>query len=279
MGMKFTVFSFLLFLSSVLLAQNITVMSYNIKCDYGQQDADKWDNRKSEMVELINRYNPDILGEQEAVPTQMEFLDSALNAYSYIGVGRDNGENKGEYSAIFYKINRLTVLEQNTFWLSKTPNKPTKGWDAACYRVCTYGFFEDKATKQKFWVFNTHFDHKGNEARTKSAQLIIDRINQLNTFNYPVFITGDFNLTPESRPIEIIKKEFEDTRDISEKIHDGSENTYNGFTENISKRIDYIFVKNVNVLSHRHIDDKLKNNRWISDHLPVFIEVLLKNDK
>ena len=264
----------LLAITQTAFSQATKIMTYNIKCDYTTQGENTWNSRKGEMVELINYYAPDIFGVQEAVPGQMVYLDSCLSNYAYIGVGRDDGNNKGEYSAIFYDSMKFSVHNANTFWLSETPEKVSKGWDAAFERICTYGLFTNKKSNEEFWVFNTHFDHIGMEARKNSVELIIKKTKQLNTLKLPVVIMGDFNLTPETEPIQLMKKEFDDSKDISLKAFYGPIGTFNGFTEQIVKtRIDYFFTRKVQVLSHTHIDDRLKNGKWVSDHLPVLIEI------
>ncbi|HNU60249.1 MAG TPA: endonuclease/exonuclease/phosphatase family protein, partial [Aquaticitalea sp.] len=141
---------------------------------------------------------PDVLGVQEAMPNQMKDMDSLLVDYGFVGVGRDDGKDLGEYSAIFYHKHKLRIVESATFWLSQTPDKVSMGWDAACNRVCTYALFEDKVSNEQFWVFNTHFDHIGVEARKNSTLLILDKIEQITGGNKPVFLMGDFNMEPDN---------------------------------------------------------------------------------
>ena len=211
-----------------VLSQDLKIMSYNIKLDYPKEGKNSWTNRKPFMVNQIKFYEPDVLGVQEAMPNQMKDLDSLLTDYSFVGVGRDDGKDEGEYSAIFYKKNDLEVVKSSTFWLSQTPNKVSMGWDAVCNRVCTYALFQHKKTKETFWVFNTHFDHVGEVARQKSATLILERISTLNTKNYPVLLMGDFNLEPDSKPIQIITSTLDDSKNIA-KLAFGPEGTFNGF--------------------------------------------------
>lgn len=257
-------------------SQEIKVMTYNIKCDYNPNVDNNWNSRKDGMLKLINHYSPEIMGVQEAVPSQMEFLDSALTEYDFIGVGRDDGKKKGEFSAIFYNKTRYKVIKENTFWLSETPNKVSVGWDAALERICTYGLFENLETNSKFWVFNTHFDHIGDEARKNAAALIIQKARELNSDLFPIFIMGDFNLTPETEPIQLLMQTYNDSKLHSLEPPYGPEGTFNNFSDsNISTRIDYIFVEKVKVFSHTHIDDRLQSGKWISDHLPVLIEAQL----
>jgi len=258
-----------------LHSQEIKVMTYNIKYDNLNDTVNNWNDRKEKLVELIEHYNPSFIGMQEALHRQVIYIDSSLTNFAYIGAGRENGKQKGEYSEIHYDSTQYKVLEQNTFWLSETPEKVSIGWDAALERICTYGLFENKETGKKLWVFNTHFDHKGEKAREKSAQLIIDRINQINTDELPVVLTGDFNLAPDEKPIQNIKKHMEDGQEITKSPFYGPSGTFNGFDPErvLDRRIDYIFVEIIAVENYLHIDDRLENLKYISDHFPVLITV------
>jgi len=265
-------------ISFSVTSQELKIMSYNIKLDYPKEGKNSWTNRKSFMVNQIKFYEPAILGVQEALPNQMKDLDSLLTDYNFVGVGRDDGKDKGEYSAIFYKKSKLKVVQSSTFWLSQTPEKVSMGWDAVCNRVCTYALFQDKKTEEKFWVFNTHFDHVGKEARKKSAVLILEKIKSLNTKNYPVFLTGDFNMEPSHESVTRIKQTLKDAKEITE-LDFGPEGTFNGFhfDQPVTRRIDYIFVsENVKVNKYAVLSDNW-NMQYPSDHLPVFIEAKLTN--
>jgi len=264
-----------------VLSQDLKIMSYNIKLDYPKEGKNSWTKRKSFMVNQIKFYEPDVLGVQEAMPNQMKDMDSLLTDYSFVGVGRDDGKNEGEFSAIFYKNKELNVLQSSTFWLSQTPDKVSMGWDAVCNRVCTFALFQHKKTKETFWVFNTHFDHVGEVARQKSAALILKKINTLNTKNYPVLLMGDFNLEPDSKPIQTITSILDDSKNIA-KLAFGPEGTFNGFNfdKTVKRRIDYIFVSKSSILVKKYA--VLSDNwdlKYPSDHLPVFITFqFLKKD-
>lgn len=261
-----------------VLSQDLKIMSYNIKLDYPKEGKNSWTNRKPFMVNQIKFYEPGVLGVQEAMPNQMKDLDSLLTDYSFVGVGRDDGKDEGEYSAIFYKKNDLEVVKSSTFWLSQTPDKVSMGWDAVCNRVCTYALFQHKETKKKFWVFNTHFDHVGKEARTKSAVLILDKIKGLNIENHPVFLTGDFNMEPNHESIDYITQTLKDSKEVTE-LDFGPEGTFNGFhfDQPVTRRIDYVFVsEDVEVNKYAVLSDSW-NMQYPSDHLPVLIEAKLTN--
>lgn len=260
---------------TLLSSQNINLISYNIRYDNKGDTINNWNDRKATMAALIQHYDADIVGTQEGLHHQITYLDSALPGFSYLGVGRDDGKEKGEYTAIFYNTDKFKVLKTNTFWLSETPEKVSVGWDAALERICTYALFEDLDTKKQFWVFNTHFDHIGTKARTNSAQLIYKKINEINTDDLPVILMGDLNLTPDTEAIQFFKKYLTDAKDISKKPFYGPVGTFNGFKQDriLKDRIDYFFVKNVKVLSYTHIDDRMANNKHISDHLPVLMTI------
>lgn len=254
------------------------VMSYNIRLDIASDGDNRWDNRKELLATQVKFHDPDFLGVQEALPQQMQYLDNTLTDYKPIGVGRDDGKDKGEYSAIFYKDKKFKMLQQSTFWLSPTPGVPSKGWDAAYNRVCTYGLFENRDTKQKIWVFNTHFDHVGNVARVESVKLILGKIKELNKENLPFVVMGDFNLEPETDAVTEIKKELVDTHDAA-KLTFGPTGTFNAFEfhKPVTKRIDYIFIPKTGLETKKYaILSDSKDCRYPSDHLPVFVELIVK---
>ncbi|HET8737791.1 MAG TPA: endonuclease/exonuclease/phosphatase family protein [Pricia sp.] len=255
--------------------QETKVMTFNIKYDNVNDTVNNWNDRREKLVELIEHYGPSFIGTQEGLHHQVAYIDSSLTGFSYIGVGRDDGQEKGEFSPIHYDSTQYKVLKKGTFWLSKTPDIPSVGWDAALERICTYGLFENRDSGDKLWIFNTHFDHKGDIAREKSAQLIVHTIQELNTENQPVVLMGDFNLTPDTKGIQNIKKYMKDGLEISKAPFYGPTGTFNGFDPNrkLDRRIDYIFVKGLEVKNYLHIDDRMENNKHISDHLPVLATI------
>lgn len=257
-------------------AQNLKFITYNIRYDNPNDGPNAWPNRKAMLTAQLAFYEPDVFGLQEALPHQVDQIANALPQYTYVVLARD-GEGKGEASPIFYKKTRFNLLQQNTFWLSETPEKISKGWDAALNRICTYVLLKDKKSKQKFWVFNTHLDHMGELARTKSIQLILSQIQKLNTANYPVFLMGDFNTEPAAERIINLKKEMNDSFEVSLEKPFGPSGTFNGFKHNeaVTSRIDYVFVsknKEILVLKSAVLSDS-QNLYYPSDHLPVYIEI------
>ncbi len=266
-----------LFFVIALSAQELSVMTYNIKLDYPKEGENSWTNRKPFFINLLKFHEPDILGVQEAMPNQMKDMDSLLTEYNFVGVGRDDGKDEGEYSAIFYKQNKFNVLESSTFWLSQTPDKVSMGWDAVCNRVCTYALFQNKITDKKFFVFNTHFDHVGEQARIESASLILKKIMQINTNNLPVILMGDFNLEVESEAIQSILKTYNDTHIVA-NISFGPTGTFNGFEfeKPVVSKIDFVFTsKYIKVLKSGILSDSY-DCHYPSDHFPVYVEMNLE---
>ena len=256
---------------------DLKIMSYNIRLDVKSDGENWWEVRKDKVAGLINYYEPDFVGLQEVLHRQLLYLKDSLKGYAYIGVGRDDGKEAGEYSCIFYKKDLYTVIEQSTFWLSPTPDQPSKGWDAALNRVCTYGLFKSRKTKELFWVFNTHFDHIGKEARLESAKLIISTIEEKNAGkHYPVFVTGDFNSKPEEEPAQYMMSKMENCRQAGALVY-GSADTWNAFKfgEKPSGCIDYIFsshYKYTRVLKFATITDSY-DMKYPSDHFPVMATI------
>jgi len=267
---------FILFtISSSIYSQPHTIISYNIRYDNNWDVENSWKIRRMKISQKLIQYSPSIVGIQEGLLNQVQYIDSSLINYDYVGVGRDDGKEKGEFCAIYFDTTRYVLLKNSTFWLSETPDTISVGWDAALERICTYGLFKDRITRKAFWVFNTHFDHIGIIAREKSSELILKRINKINRQSLPVILMGDFNSIPNSPPVKEIITELSDALQISLETLQGPRGTFNGFNEDlpIEQRIDYIFTNRLKVLSYTHINDRLDNNRHISDHLPVMIKI------
>ncbi|MFV5690139.1 endonuclease/exonuclease/phosphatase family protein [Flavobacterium sp. ZT3R25] len=270
---------FFLLMSLFSYGQTLKVMTYNIRLDVASDGENDWNHRKDYFTSQIQFYEPDIFGVQEARPNQVIDITTALLHYDNVGNGRE-GIVKGESSNIFYKKERFRVKESNTFWLSETPNEISKGWDAAYNRVCTYALFKDLKTKQLFWVFNTHLDHIGEDARTKGIQLILSKIKELNTKKYPVIFMGDFNSEPNEDRIIGLKKIMNDCKEVSVEKPFGPSGTFNNFIHNepVTKLIDYIFISKNSIFKvqkYAVLSDS-KNVRYPSDHLPVYVEINLK---
>lgn len=271
-----SLFGLLLFLVPTPGSGQTNVMTYNLRYANPEDGDNYWELRKAEVAALILYYQPDILGIQEGLLPQVTYLDKTLEHYSYVGVGRDDGQEKGEYSAIFYKHDRFEVVETHTYWLSESPAVPSVGWDAALERIVTYAMLKDKQTGVTFPVFNTHFDHAGAEARYHSAELILRLVKQNHAESGQVVVMGDMNSEPGEAPVALFSEMLNDSFLISETPPYGPPGTYNRFNIALvpQRRIDYVFTQGFTVLSYRQIDDRRNNGLYVSDHLPV--QVLLK---
>lgn len=255
-------------------------MTFNIRLNTSDDSLNAWPYRKDIAASQVKFFEIHVLGVQEALYDQMLDLQQRLPQYKYAGVGREDGNTKGEFSAIFYDTMRLQFLQGKTFWLSQTPGVAgSKGWDAALPRIVTWCLFEDKISRKKFYAFNTHFDHMGQVARAESAKLLLQKVKEI-AGNMPVIITGDFNANSDDEPIKIIVDKtnpdhLTDTKEVSVTPHYGPDGTFNGFTnsETSDKAIDHIFIKNgFKILKHATISESW-NGRFSSDHFPVYARV------
>lgn len=260
--------------------QEIRVMTYNIRYDNPDDGVNQWSNRKERVANLIQFNKADVFGLQEALHHQLTWLDEHLPEYDWVGVGRTDGKLEGEFSPIFYNTQHMEKLESDTFWLSPTPDKPSKGWDAALPRICTWVRLRDRNTGKEFIVFNTHFDHRGEQARQESAKVILQKISEIAGEDTPVILTGDFNTQPGTKPYNIITQQLNDAFQSSNTPHYGPKATYldegGGFSVSSGeggRRIDYIFTnQSVKVLRHGIISS-FRDGRFPSDHLPVAADV------
>ena len=259
-------------IATIVSSQTIKVMSYNIRLDVASDGVNQWSNRKEKLPALIQKYDPDLVGLQEAMHHQLMDILTALPQYGYIGVGRDDGKEKGEYSAILYRKDRFEVESSKTTWLSKTPDVPgSKDWDAAITRILTRGKFKDKKTGKEFMYFNTHFDHIGKEARKNSAEIIVAEVKRESL---PVLVTGDFNSQVTEDPYKIISASIDDARPPS-----STQGTFCTFKVNGQEctLIDHIFSKNFKRKNYQVIMDN-DGTYYPSDHLPVMAEFSLSSD-
>ena len=254
----------------------LSVVTYNIRLDVDSDEADNWHHRKNDMVHYIDSLKPDFLGLQEALHHQLTFLDDGLIDYAYIGVARDDGIAAGEYSPILYDSTRWSCLESGTLWLSETPEKVSRGWDAACNRVLTYGFFRGLGD-QDILVCNTHLDHVGVVAREESVNLILSILEQ-KARGWPTMLMGDFNLDPSSPLYGELTARLEDAALSGAEINDRDAGTFNGFktgTEH-TRRIDYIFTTNgLKVIDYKVDHPLTSSGRQVSDHFPVSVKLIL----
>jgi endonuclease/exonuclease/phosphatase family metal-dependent hydrolase len=257
----------LLFLASCSVKpETIRIMSYNIRLSLVDDGEHNWNIRKPASVEMVKTLQPDVFGVQEPVWEQINFLLDSLPAYAKLGVAREDGDSLGEFSAIFYLKDKFEVLREGNFWLSKTPDVPSLGWDAAYKRIVTWGAFKNKETENIFYIFNTHFDHLGKVARQESACLLIDRIREITVDAPVIFITGDFNATIDDPLFEPVKAHFLNVR--QEAPLTDTISTYNGWGTYDGAPIDHIFYRGAKALSFRTVTDNF-GVPYVSDHYPV----------
>ena len=183
----------LLFSGIEIAAQEMRVATFNLRYANPKDSGNLWADRVPVVAALIEFHDFDIFGTQEALPGQVNDLQNLLPGYSWYGVGRDDGKDKGEHSSIFFKKDKYQVINKGDFWLSQTPDKPSLGWDAiCCFRICSWIKFKDTKTAKEFYFFNVHYDHQGVKAREESSKLMLQKINEI-AGSAPVILTGDFN--------------------------------------------------------------------------------------
>lgn len=262
----------------------INAMTFNIRYDNPSDLQNAWPNRKPLVSSTVRFHKIDIAGMQEALNGQVKDLEGLLPEYSWLGVGREDGKVAGEYNPIFFLKSRLRVLAQATFWLSETPETPgSRGWDAACNRIVTWARFEDQLNKQTFFFFNTHFDHVGEVARLKSAELLLRKIVEIAGAE-PVVLTGDFDCTTDDATYhELVMGDGKtpglvDTLRLSKTGHYGGTQSFNGFNIELDpgNTIDFIFVRNVKAVLRHGILAEIWDGKFASDHYPVMAEILAR---
>ena len=263
-------------------ASRLRVMTFNIRFNNPNDGPNAWPERRDDVAALIRDSDLDVVGLQEALHDQIKDLEHRLPDFEWYGVGRDDGADGGEFVPIFYRRDRFAVLEATSFWLSETPDVPgTKSWDSSLPRVTTRMRLKDRATGRIVIVYNTHFDHRGRDARAESAKLLLARI-AAEAAGEPVILTGDFNTRMDSEPYRLLAEKsgetipLRDSRLVSATPAEGPNSTWNGFEEiALNARIDFIFVgSGLDVRSHRTIDQRRAGDRFLSDHLPVLAEVV-----
>jgi endonuclease/exonuclease/phosphatase family metal-dependent hydrolase len=279
--MKKPVLLFLIFLTTIIAGYTqkpMNVITYNIRLNTPSDKENAWPNRREDVIRLLKTSKADLFSVQEALYDQVMNLKEGMTGFDYVGVGRDDGNINGEFSAIYYDSGRFELMESGTFWLSQTPQIPSKSWDAALNRICTWARLKEKENHRTFYVFNTHFDHKGVQARKKSAELILKKIVEIADRKDPVLLTGDFNLTPKEKPLELIRQKLKDSRQVSKTVPRGPVGTFNGWdTKSVPEnRIDYIFVNKLFVVNNYSTLTDSREGRYFSDHFPVLTELQFK---
>lgn len=252
----------------------IKVMSYNIRYGNADDGTNSWKFRYPLTAMMLMDQKPDVVGMQEPLKYQLDYIKEYVKPYKYVGVGREDGKTEGEYSPIFYNSKKISLVKWGFFWLSETPDKPGKGWDARHPRTAVWAILKDKTSGRKFIAVNTHLDHRGKEAQEKGAALIVERIARINRDNLPVVLTGDFNLGQDSPLMSPIENAYVNTRRTALRSDDGA--TFNGWGKSKSKvQIDHIYQTGFQRCQEFSvITKKYENRAFISDHYPIVAELV-----
>ena len=275
---KFSLFIVLfscLYTGAISQQNHLIVGTFNVRYDNAGDTGNLWKDRAPVAAALIRFHQFDIVGTQEGLINQINDLQNALPQYAHYGIGRDDGKDKGEHSAIFYKKALYTVLDSGDFWLSEHPEKPGFGWDARNNRICSWLKLKRKSDKKTFFVFNVHYDHRGVTARKESSKLILKKIAEI-AGNQPVVFTGDFNGTKESEWYQ----EINNSATLKDALLTAPDPYINNGSFNSFKRdnpateiIDHIFItKDFKVKRYGILTDTY-HGRFPSDHYPVLVEL------
>ena len=249
---------------------DLKVMSYNIRLGIGKDGTNSWEFRYPATALMIEDQQPDVFGVQEAHDFQILFIKENFRHYDCVGVGREDGKSKGEHMSIFWNKKNISLIKSGTFWLSETPDKPSKGWDAHCKRTATWALMKDKRTGKKFYFVNTHLDHRGKLAQKNGLALIVSRIDEINPQGYPMVLTGDFNVKPNNPVLTDLDKIMQSSRKVAKKTD--NHQTFNGWGKAKSDAvIDYIYVSGFSdCIEYQTVTKPYAERKFISDHYPIF---------
>lgn len=284
--MKKLVFSLFALLIALSASAGIRVMSYNIRLGVAKDGDNAWELRKEATPAMLRDIRPDVFGVQEAYDFQIQYILEQCPEYKSVGVGREDGVSKGEHMSLFYDSTRIELIEWGTYWLSETPDEPSKGWDAACKRTATWALLREIATGNRFYMVNTHLDHKGVVARREGLALIYRKIQQMNPGGVPMVLTGDFNVLPDNECLTDISKLMRNARDYADETDvNGS---FNGFGVNaytsgdpgkeydpkVATPIDYIYYSGFRKCPRfKVVNNPYAGKKFISDHYPIYADI------
>jgi endonuclease/exonuclease/phosphatase family metal-dependent hydrolase len=261
------------------ICEPLRVMSYNIRLDLESDGINRWSNRRDQFIGQIRLMQPAILGLQEVVPGQKANLEKALPGYYFLGVARDDGRAKGEFSNLAIRRDIFRVRSSGTFWLSPTPGVPSKGWDAAYPRIATWAKLVRRSDGRRFLALNTHFDHIGETARLQSARQIAAWLSAQRQAGESVIVTGDLNTEPGTPPIRELTNSalgLRDAHEASQTPRIGPDGTFNAFVmvPNESRRIDYVLASPALTVEHYAVLAwQGEGGRPASDHFPVVADL------
>jgi endonuclease/exonuclease/phosphatase family metal-dependent hydrolase len=265
---------------AVVAKEPFRVMTYNVRYLNSHDRLDLWSMRRSKVIETIA--TADVVGLQEVTVTQLHDLQKGSPELTWYGVGRDDGKEGGEFAPIGYRHDRFEPMDHGTLWLSETPEVVgSKGWDAALPRTMTWMVLRRKSDRAEFLVINSHFDHRGAQAREESGRLVANEVDQ-RAESLPAIVMGDFNASPDSEPLKALQAgkrvPLLDARDMVEGKPTGPTGTWNGFKAiQPDRRIDHMLVTDrVRVQEYKTLDPRTESGRFASDHLPIAIRVDLK---
>lgn len=273
----------LLALPVVLPAQGpgeVRVMSFNIRYGTAEDGENRWELRREFVAETVRAFRPDLLGTQETLAFQRDFLAEKLPGFECVSAGRDDGRERGEMAALFFRSARFERLDAGHFWLSETPDQPgSKSWDSALPRIVTWVRLRDRERRAAppLTYFNTHFDHRGEQARRESARLLRRRVDAAAATG-PVVVTGDFNAAEESEPYRLFFRPqggeadlLADTFRVANPTRSPHEGTFSGFRagSDSGARIDWIAASRHFRVLQASIDRTARDGRTPSDHYPV----------
>ena len=279
----FNVYILIVFFLGVVrpcMSFDFKVMSWNIRYDSKKDKENDWANRKTYLLKYIKKENPDIICLQEVLDHQKNYLVSNLQAYDCVGVGRNDGQKKGEYAPVLFKRKRFDLIESGWFWLSETPDiVGSVGWDAQQTRMVTWVKLKEKKSRKTFIVMSTHFDHIGNKARVHSAELVKTWIAS-NATDEGVILAGDFNGTKNTEMYKtLLKDNWLIDSFFSAKVRKGVEYTFHGFGMIPQKKrvkIDFVFASNNLIVKEINIPKEENfHGCYCSDHCPIICKFVI----
>ena len=271
--------SLLVLFSLCSAAEPIRVMSFNIRYGTAPDGENAWPHRQNLVVAVIKDADPDLLGLQEALRDQVDFLSDELDGYDRVGVGREP-DGKGEYSAILYRRSRFDLCDAGTFWLSDAPETPgSRSWGNNLPRICTWARLLDRTSGQRLLYLNTHWDHESQPARRHSGKLMGRRLQELSRGDEPAIVTGDFNAAP-ANPAFVALLEEGQLRDTFRDIHPDETdiNTFNGFGRPSGVKIDAVVATEHWETQDAKIVRTQVDGRFPSDHFPVTATLTLRDE-
>ena len=247
----------------------IKVMTFNVRVGKANDQENSWQYRRKAATDMILDQHPAVFGVQEAVDFQLDYILEQCPMYKCVGVGREDGVKDGEHMSVFYDTTRIALKDWGTYWLSETPDVPSKGWDAACKRTATWTLLKDLACNKEFFFVNTHLDHIGEEARRNGLALIVERIGKMNPDGFPMILTGDFNVFPDDPCLTDLRGIMSDVWETAPEVDEGP--TWHDWGKGTDTRhIDYIFYSGyTKCTSLTRLTKSYDNAPFVSDHYPV----------